>query len=335
MAESSFRISKILLFLQVSISTFFLLGDVKLIGCFAFQPVSPPLKYHVVTSRSMLSPYPSKETTKPTTTMLKMSALPPPPLTVWEGAMSIVKNFSKSALTGSSATAVLQTITAKALATPPLAYFVALLSAGVGVPVSEDALCIFAGAVWPTMAKVQQQKLFLALYMGIVLSDVVTFWIGRALRLGVFQPLQEKLLGQNADDDLDDDDDVSALPVVAIGEPIKTRKRDRIRKLASNAGEYVGFVMRFSVGTRGPLMLLTGFWRKVVFWKFLVGTSLGAAITLPLQLWLGYTLGRKNPAAIIGIVAGISTFVIGAAISVGVASWGTLLWSRLRREKSE
>jgi len=330
-------------FVLVGLTTL-LSSTVKLTGClaFTFQPVLSPVKFNVVTGRSSViseSSFPKRKTI-----MLKMAALPPPPppLTVLEGAISIVKNFSKSSLTGSSATAVLQSITEKALATPPLAYFVAMISAGFGVPVSEDALCIFAGAVWPTMAKIQQQKLFVALYLGIVFSDAITFWVGRSLRLGVFQPLQEQLLGKNADDV--DDNSSSDGAAVAVAEtaiedgsenkPVKARKRDRIRKVASNAGEYVGFVIRFSVGTRGPLMLLTGFWRKVVFWKFLLGTSVGAAITLPLQLWLGYTLGRKNPAAIIGVVAGISTFVIGAAISVGVASWGTLLWSRLQRKES-
>lgn len=274
---------------------------------------------------------------------LQMAAMAPPG--VLEGAMQIVQDFSKSSLSsGGCAKTLLNSITQKAITTPPLAYFVALMAAGCGVPVSEDALCLFAGVVWPTLSGVQQRKLFGALYLGVVVSDVITFWIGRALRLGVFAPLQARLVGTSAAASrtttnekeatlmVPSNSTTAANGVVAIQK--RRRKRDRIKNIAENTGDWVGFVIRFSVGTRGPLMLLTGFLQKVSFLKFFLGAAAGGLITVPLQLWLGYTLGHHNPAAMIGAVAGISTFVFGISVSVAAASWVTLVASKLRQRRA-
>lgn len=158
--------------------------------------------------------------------------------------------------------------------------------------------------------------MFLALYLGVVVSDVATFWVGRVLRIGIFQPLAEKLR-------LTDED--------ATEEATESSKSARLQRIMKNAGDYVGFVIRFSVGTRGPLMLLTGFSKSVSFAKFALGASLGAVFTLPLQLWAGYTLGHRNPAAMVGIVGGISTFVIGAAVCLATASWVALMVTQMKR----
>ena len=232
--------------------------------------------------------------------------------------VSTIQSFSSSSL---------ETVTAQALQTPPLIYFLCLLSAGVGVPVSEDAICIFAGTVFPTFAGKQRIRLFFALYAGVVLSDAITFLAGRSLRLGFLQKFAQSkfpdLLGGDNDNET----------VVVLRKNGKMRKRDRLRRKMKKAGDYVGFVIRFSVGTRGPLMLLTGFLGNVSFLKFIVGSSVGALLTLPLQLWLGYTLGHDHPAAVVGIVGGISTVVLCATISVALVSWTTFLISKLKRNE--
>lgn len=320
-----------------------LLSDRKVGGCLAFtSPTrSTPLPVLRITSTFHSTPSPTGcilYNYKQHNGNRQSSALEMTAATVavhsgaWEGFLSIVRNFSTSSLTGSSASAVLQSITSKAVTTPPVAYFLALLSAGVGVPVSEDAICLFAGAVLPTLARQQQIKLCLALYLGIIGSDAITFWVGRALRLGVFLPLQQRLLGSSAEQPKKAEEGATAA-VAAVGAQGPRRKRDRIRKVAESAGDYVGFVTRFSVGMRGPLMILTGFWKKVTFWKYFLGCALGGAFTLPLQVWLGYTLGHNNPAAILGIVAGISTFIFGSSIAVAVASSGTLIYSKMKKRK--
>lgn len=241
-------------------------------------------------------------------------------MNVLSHTISTIQTFSSSSL---------ETVTASALSTPPLIYFLCLLSAGFGVPVSEDALCLFAGTAWPTFTKEKRLSLFVALYAGVVLSDAITFWAGRSLRLGVFSKLREKF------DDLLSSDDEEEEEVIILKPNGKMRKRDRIRRKMKKAGDYVGFVIRFSVGTRGPLMLLCGFRGKVSFLKFILGSAAGACITLPLQLWLGYTLGHNHPAAAMGILGGISTTVLIMTLSVAIASWSTLLLSKLRQNSNQ
>ena len=236
-------------------------------------------------------------------------------------SMNLFSNTVQTIQTFSSSS--LETVTAQALQTPPLVYFLCLFSAGFGVPVSEDALCLFAGTAWPTFPRERKLRLFVALYAGVVLSDAVTFWAGRALRLGMFSSVRGRF-----DDLLTSTEDTE----IVLREDGKMRKRDRLRRKMKQAGDYVGFVIRFSVGTRGPLMLVTGFLGKVCFWKFILGSCAGALITLPLQLWLGYTLGHNHPAAAVGIVGGISTVVLCATLSVAIVSWTTFLVSKLKQQ---
>lgn len=68
----------------------------------------------------------------------------------------------------------------------PLAVFVALILAGLNLPVSEDALIILSAAM------VHENKnllipTYLALYFGIVISDMMVFFIGRLLSKGFLQ----------------------------------------------------------------------------------------------------------------------------------------------------
>lgn len=228
--------------------------------------------------------------------------------------VSAIQSFSSSSL---------ETVTAQALQTPPLVYFLCLMSAGVGVPVSEDAICLFAGTVFPTFSPEKRIQLFIALYAGVVLSDAITFLAGRSLRLGFLQQFAQSkfpdlLLEQETE--------------IVLRKDGKMRKRDRLRRKMKKAGDYVGFVIRFSVGTRGPLMLLSGFMGQISFFKFILGSSVGALMTLPLQLWLGYTLGHDHPAAVVGIVGGISTVVLCATLSVALASWTTFFISKFKRQ---
>lgn len=231
--------------------------------------------------------------------------------------MDTIHAFSKSSLSNQ--------LTHTAIATPPLAYFLALMAAGCGIPVSEDGICLFAGAVWSTLTNDERIQRFVALYLGVVGSDALTFWIGRALRMGVLQPFTNRLK-LNQENDMQD-----AVADKSIG----NRKRDRMMRVMEQSGDWIGFVIRFSVGTRGPLMLLSGFTNKVPFVKFILGASLGALITLPLQLYGGHVLGHEHPGAIVGLLAGISTFAAVTAISVFVATGGALLVTQVKQMRQQ
>ena len=58
-------------------------------------------------------------------------------------------------------------------------------------------------------------------------------------------------------------------------------------------GRAVGLIERLSLGFRGPLCLVCGF-MGVHPGRFFAGVCVGALITMPLQLLLGYLL-RHNP----------------------------------------
>ncbi len=76
----------------------------------------------------------------------------------------------------------------------PLVCFVALLLAGLNLPISEDAMIILSA----TFVQADESMLvptYLALYFGIVLSDIEAYFIGRLLSKGVlkFKFLQKRL----------------------------------------------------------------------------------------------------------------------------------------------
>jgi membrane protein DedA with SNARE-associated domain len=251
------------------------------------------------------------------TTPLHMSA------SILAGTIETIQAFSKSSISSGSAKQILEQVTQQALTTPPVAYFLALMASGCGIPVSEDALCIFAGAAWPTLPGERQIRMFIALYLGVVVSDFLSFWIGRGMRLGVLSPLAKKLeLGEQEVVETEQADGRT------------TSKRQKVKRILKKSGDWVGFVTRFSVGLRGPLMLLTGFSNQVPFIKFAVGTSAGAIFTLPLQLYAGYALGGRNPAAVVAVVTGISSFVMATAAIAAALSSGTLLMAQFQIMRS-
>jgi len=292
------------------------------------------------------------------TTKRKRTTLSATTTTTAANAVSLLIQSFTSSSGGASLPSAIADL---AIQTPPIAYFLALLSAGFGVPISEDALCIFSGAViLPSLSldKHLQVKILLALYGGVVLSDIVTFVIGRSLRLGIMDPLRNYLnlsvenkceineegvevctlepSGDTARQKVDEAivgstgiDGLSGTNAVVE----RLRKRDRIKSKIMNAGDYIGFVTRLSVGVRGPIMLLSGFTGSVSLWKFMVGSAVGACVSLPVQLYMGYFM-RDNPGAVVSAIAGISTVAIGVPFVIAVGTWMGMLVNRVRRRSS-
>ena len=234
---------------------------------------------------------------------------------------------------GSSSASFFQTLTSKAASTPPIVYFLALILAGFGVPISEDALCIFAGTLLPTLAgnTRRQIELVTCLYLGIVLSDFITFGIGRLLRIGVLEPIRKKYFS---------DLDQQAASSFVSGEigaadattpPKRMRKRDRIKQKFEKSGDYIGFVIRLSVGMRPALMLLSGFSGKISFVKYMAGTFFGAIVSLSAQLAVGYGM-KSRPGLVARGIASASTFAIVTPAIIVVASWLGILISKRRKD---
>ena len=68
---------------------------------------------------------------------------------------------------------------------PPVLYFVLLSSAGLGMPVSEDLLSIWAGSVIASEPAYRAWHYALALYGGVILGDLITFNLGRLTQRGL------------------------------------------------------------------------------------------------------------------------------------------------------
>lgn len=273
---------------------------------------------------------------------------------------AIVTTTAAAAAAASQQQLLLQSMMQRALATPPVAYFLALMAAGCGVPVSEDALCVFVGAVvWPFLqSQDKRRNLLLALYLGVVVSDWVTFWIGRMMRSGILAPLAKKLNlngGSGSSNDtavvvLQQSNNDNTETSTATSPPPTAPKTAFQQRFLKRAGRWAGFVIRFSVGTRGPLMLMTGFSKQVPFIPFALGASVGALVTVPLQLYVGYALSTRggsalnqhhhppteaSAAAALAVVAGISTFVLGAAIVLTTATVGSLVVSQIASKRNQ
>ena len=233
------------------------------------------------------------------------------------------------------------------------------------MPLSEDALCIFMGSVLPLVWKadpILRTKLILALYFGIVVSDAVTFSIGKIMGKGLLEPIRQKFDirsqridfceddNKNKDQEGDDDDnidydDIDDIDIEGLSDEeydlliaanenefceIATdelRSKDKALAILEDVGNYAGFVIRFCIGMRLPMMLATGLSGKVPFLRYILGSAAGAAFSLSAQLLLGFVL-KDNPALIIASVGGISTFPLLIPTLVAFGGWVNVAYKR-------
>jgi len=178
------------------------------------------------------------------------------------------------------------------------------MAAGIGIPVSEDALCIFSGTLLPTYTPFKQFTLFLWLWAGVVASDVLTFKIGGWMRGGLFEPLKKLFLGANSLE-LQKTDSESA----ASTSTTTTTSSSPIIGRIKWAGDYIGFISRFSIGLRGPLMLVSGFGKFTTLPRFALGATLGGFFSLSMQLAAGFTL-RHRPKAVMGVAGAMYSYIL-------------------------
>ena len=150
----------------------------------------------------------------------------------------------------------------------PVVYFGLLMCAGFGLPVSEDALAIWAGGlIGRGQNPFPAEQYVIALYFGACFSDFVTFGLGRLTKAKLGDRLQR----------------------VLFKDPTKIEKAmGTIRKYGNKAG----FVQRLSVGARLPISFFSGY-SGISAPKFFLGTFLGACVSLPVQLGVGYAMRNQ------------------------------------------
>lgn len=212
---------------------------------------------------------------------------------------------------GSAVVNAAQSLSQHVEAAPPSAHLAYLLLAGVGVPLSEDALCISCGANLSRVAAADGMNAAVGkalevvpiLWIGVILSDLITFAIGAALKRGFMRGL---------------------LKFIERDEKLLTRATNMI----SRWGLGIGGVQRFAIGFRGPVCLIAGL-TGVDVSRFAAGAAAGACITLPLQLAVGHAL-RSSQAPYIAALALVATpNAIGHVIGPIAAMLG--IWSARQR----
>lgn len=183
--------------------------------------------------------------------------------------------------------------------------FAAFVGAGVGVPISEDAVILATGALSATGSFAPLSAL-LVCYFGVLSGDLLLFTIGRQLgprmlRMRFFQRV---------------------LPEARL---------QRTEAMFARRGPLAIFISRFLIGFRVPGFATAGLLRMPL-WQFLLFDALGAAITVPLEFYLGYTFANRidEIQALFGDIAGWVAVGVVALLLVGA-----LVWWRKRKHNED
>ncbi|CAG9466445.1 unnamed protein product [Pedinophyceae sp. YPF-701] len=151
-------------------------------------------------------------------------------------------------------------------------------------------------------------------FVGVVSSDMITFWLGAMLRKGAAAPWAAKWLPA-AD---------------ATGDKSQMQKA---AGLVRRWGRAIGAVQRFSVGFRGPICLAAGL-AGVSGTTFCAGVCLGALGTMAAQFALGGVLATRVDSvyvAVLALVAGpnaVGHLLAPAAAAAGAVWAAATRWTR-------
>jgi membrane protein DedA with SNARE-associated domain len=202
----------------------------------------------------------------------------------------------------------------------PWHYFSYLMAAGAGVPLSEDGLALLAGSLLPSFEKRRQLATVLALYLGVVLSDIETFLIGAVILTRLGRGLSAVRRGGGAGEQTGSAaDGAGGQEGPGRKLPVGGKTRLKVLKLISESGQYIGFVSRFCVGLRAPIALTCGVLPGISLARFSAGSALGALCTVPLQLWLGHVL-RSRVTSPVGLASLCASFYAAGPFTFAAAS---------------
>lgn len=163
----------------------------------------------------------------------------------------------------------------------PLACFILLLFAGFNVPVSEDAVIIISAGVVAADRSLLIPN-WIALYCGIFLSDIISYFFGRLVSKGMFQ-------------------------FKAIRKKLTPRRLHFVSKTLDDYGFRTFIVCRFiPFGVRNTLFMGSGFVR-LPFKKFVLYDSIAAVISCSTLYYLMIFMGAK--ASLFYKVLGVCLFV--------------------------
>jgi len=168
--------------------------------------------------------------------------------------------------------------------------FLVLLLCGLGLPVPED-LALLAGGFMVYRGTTAYPWTLLVALVGVVAGDNSLFFLGRRFGTGL----------------------ISYLEVVR---PNSQRRIDRLKEFMQRHGHLAIFYARFLAGARA-LVYVTAGSIGFDFSRFFIYDSLGALISVPIVVTLGYLFGPQIEHAVAyigGLERLIGLVVIGATV---------------------
>ncbi|MFQ3620470.1 MAG: DedA family protein [Spirochaetales bacterium] len=188
----------------------------------------------------------------------------------------------------------------------PLIAFILLLLAGLNLPLSED-LIIISSAFLARSNSELTYYFYIALLLGVIISDHMAYWIGYRVGKGLRKKYVEKLLSPE--------------------------RLEKVHHYIKKFGIFSFIICRFiPFGVRNTLFLSSGIMR-MKYGLFILFDSIAAAISVTTLYYLFYHLGSavERPFKILGIVLFI--------LLLNVVAFGTyrlyLLWKKELRSKQE
>lgn len=181
--------------------------------------------------------------------------------------------------------------------------FAALVGAGMGLPISEDAVVLGTGALSEQGVFVTPLAL-LVCYAGVLLGDFIIFSVGRRLGPAAFErKFFQKILPEE--------------------------RRQRAEAMFASRGAVAVFISRFLVGFRIPAFATAGILQMSPA-KFLLCDGLALAISAPAVFSLGYLFSNQLPYIQEQLGQAQGYVALGALTAVILI--GVVLWARKRRK---
>jgi membrane protein DedA with SNARE-associated domain len=177
-----------------------------------------------------------------------------------------------------------------------------LVLTGMGLPIPEEAVVIFAG-IAASHGQLDPWTALAACLLGAILGDSVTYWLGfhfgrRFLRE---HPLWARFL--------------------------HAEREEKLERQIQRHGMKTLFAARFLVGVRAPMYLSAGI-LHVPYRRFLVVDVISALSVIGLTFGLSYFFGEQITTWIRRGQYGVT-----AAVAAGVIALGIWFWLRRRRSK--
>ncbi len=184
---------------------------------------------------------------------------------------------------------------------------VALMLAGLGIPIPEDIPLIFGG-VMAGAGKIDVWIHFGISMAFIVIGDSCLYFIGR--RLGR-----------------------SSSTGGFFGKLLTPARRKKAQGYYDRFGSWTVFFGRFVAGVRGAIFLTAGV-VEFPFWRFVLLDFLAALISVPVWIWLGWTFG-ENWEQILEQAKSTQGWALAAAAAVAVGVYIALKIRKRSKAKAE